>query len=101
MNQKQENTVRIFRPTDEHHLMMVEELFEDRDQLQANGLGEWLVHKGLISRSELFHGLSLAYQRCCRIGDALVTLRMIDRADIEKEAKEFVHMSGLISAPSA
>jgi hypothetical protein len=52
-------------------------------------LGEWLVRRNLISRSELFDALDHCYRRRCRIGDALVALGLLARARVESEARFF------------
>ena len=56
-------------------------------------LGEWLVKRALISRVELFFGLSLAYTRGCRIGDALVRLGTLRRDVVEREVWRLTYMN--------
>jgi hypothetical protein len=52
-------------------------------------LGEWLVNRGLLSRSQLFEALNLAFRERCRLGDALVRLARIDRQTLEREVSWF------------
>lgn len=49
-------------------------------------LGEWLVSRGLLHRTELFMALNTAYRHNCRIGDALVWMDLLDRPTLEREA---------------
>jgi hypothetical protein len=51
--------------------------------------GEWLVRRGLISRADLFSALSAAHRHRCRLGDALVWLEVLDRGELEAEARRF------------
>jgi hypothetical protein len=48
-------------------------------------LGEWLVSRSLISRSDLFLALNFAQQRRCRLGDALVVMGLLERDRVEQE----------------
>jgi hypothetical protein len=50
-------------------------------------LGEWLVRRGLLSRSQLFEVLDVAYRHGCRLGDAVVWLGLVGRAELELEAR--------------
>jgi hypothetical protein len=52
-------------------------------------LGEWLVHRGLIRREELFSALNTAYRHNCRIGDAVVWMDLLDRSTVELEANRY------------
>jgi hypothetical protein len=51
--------------------------------------GEWLVRRELITREDLFNGLSLARHRGYRLGDALVNLGLLWRSTVEREALSF------------
>jgi len=69
--------------------------FEDR-------LGEWLVNRGLLRRSQLFEALNLAFRERCRLGDALVRLGCIDRETLEREVGWFgasLHRRGSTPPP--
>jgi hypothetical protein len=48
-------------------------------------LGEWLVCRSLISRSDLFVALNHAFQCGCRLGDAVVDLGLLGRDSVEHE----------------
>ena len=50
-------------------------------------LGEWLVRRELINRRDLFVALDLSYQREMRLGDALVSLGVLQRLRVESEAQ--------------
>ena len=58
----------------------------DEEQLL---FGDWLVRRGLISRFSLYAALAEATAADCRVGDALVTLRMLRRRQVEEEARAF------------
>jgi len=53
-------------------------------------LGEWLVSRSLISRSDLFLALNFAQQRRCRLGDALVVMGLLERERVERESGELL-----------
>jgi len=50
-----------------------------------DGFGEWLVQRYYINRHELFRSLEIAYRFNCRIGDAVVWLGFLTRAQIEEQ----------------
>lgn len=50
-------------------------------------LGEWLVRRELINRRDLYEALDLSYQREMRLGDALVSLGVLQRLRVESEAQ--------------
>jgi hypothetical protein len=50
-------------------------------------LGEWLVRRELINRRDLYVALDLSYQREMRLGDALVSLGVLQRLRVESEAQ--------------
>ena len=50
--------------------------------------GDWLVRRGLISRSDLFAALHRV-DGGCRLGDALVVESRMERAAVEREAQAF------------
>lgn len=50
-------------------------------------LGEWLVRRNLISRGQLFEALDVAFRHDCRLGDAVVWLGLVGRAELELEAR--------------
>jgi hypothetical protein len=52
-------------------------------------LGEWLVNRGLLRRSQLFDALNVVFRDHCRLGDALVQLGLIDRQSLEREVGWF------------
>lgn len=56
-------------------------------------LGEWLVHRGLISRADLFTALNTSFRHSCRIGDALVWLQAIDRGRLETEVSNYQRLT--------
>jgi hypothetical protein len=51
--------------------------------------GDWLVRRGLISRSDLFCALHRVDSGELRLGDALVAEQVIERAAVEQEAQAF------------
>ncbi len=53
-------------------------------------LGEWLIRRALIDRTQLFRALSLADQERCRLGDALVKLGVLSRELVEAEVRTFL-----------
>lgn len=48
-------------------------------------IGEWLVRRQLISRSQLLDVLAAAERTSCRIGDAVVDMELLQRESIEAE----------------
>ena len=52
-------------------------------------LGEWLVNRGLLRRSQLFEALNVVFREHCRLGDALVQLGLINRQTLEREVSWF------------
>jgi hypothetical protein len=57
------------------------------DEPESLKFGDWLVRRGLIDRSMLFHALSESYKKRCRVGAAIVSLGYVDRDVIEEEAR--------------
>ncbi len=58
-------------------------------------LGEWLVRRGLINRTQLFCALDVSFRYRCRLGDALVWLELVDRQRLEAEVRRFRALRGL------
>lgn len=58
--------------------------------------GDWLVRRGLIDRRQLFVALNASYIDSCRIGDALVSSKVIARPQVENEATAFQSFLALI-----
>jgi hypothetical protein len=48
-------------------------------------LGEWLVHRKLINRTDLYVALEVSYKEKIRFGDALVSLGVMQRPRVESE----------------
>jgi len=65
-----------------------------RPTSEALQFGDWLVRRGLITRVELFAALNRARALCCRIGDALVQMELLERACVEDEAAAFSTFAG-------
>lgn len=51
-------------------------------------LGEWLVHRKILSRDQLAQALELGQRHEWRIGDAVVVLGLAPRARVEQEAAQ-------------
>jgi hypothetical protein len=62
---------------------------EPRLREQQASFGDWLVRRGLVSRTQLFVALSRSRTSCCRVGDALVELKYLARKKVEAEARAF------------
>lgn len=61
----------------------------DVDDAAQIRFGDWLIRRGLITRVDLFHALERAKTVRCRVGDALVQLCRLDRAQVEEEALSY------------
>lgn len=76
----------------------------NRGQLQPGGVGsyfrfgDWLVRRGLIDRHQLFIALCRAGARGLRLGDALVDLELVDRGQVEEEARTFADFAAFQEA---
>jgi hypothetical protein len=62
-------------------------------------IGDWLVHRRLVTRYELLLALKRAYRKRCRLGDAVVELRYLDRERLEAEISAMASFNTLLSAP--
>jgi hypothetical protein len=62
---------------------------EPRLHEQQVSFGDWLVQRGLVSRPQLFVALHRSRTSCCRVGDALVELKVLARKKVEAEARAF------------
>lgn len=65
---------------------------EDRATVEMSPplrFGDWLVRRGLIDRHQLYVALNASYIDACRIGDALVSQKVLNRPQLEKEATAF------------
>lgn len=62
-------------------------------------IGDWLVHRRLVTRHQLLLALKRAYRRRCRLGDAVVELDFLDRDRIEAEVLAMSSFNNLLSAP--
>ena len=77
----------------------------NRGQLEPGGVGsyfrfgDWLVRRGLIDRHKLFVALCHAAAQGSRLGDALVDLGLVDRGQVEEEAKTFADFAAFQEAP--
>ncbi|MCB9555685.1 MAG: hypothetical protein H6707_06240 [Deltaproteobacteria bacterium] len=56
-----------------------------RQRKNYRPLGEWLVARGMLNRTQLFLALSAAHRHRCRFGDAVVWLGYASRELLEKE----------------
>jgi hypothetical protein len=74
-------------PSDTERVLVPAQPSMEEEPLISNviRLGEWLVNRSLINRSHLYQGLQLAYQRSCRLGDALVEMGVLQRQRMEQE----------------
>jgi hypothetical protein len=62
-------------------------------------IGDWLVHRRLVSRYQLLLALKRAYHRRCRLGDAVVALRFLGRDDVEAEVLAMTSFNALLRPP--
>jgi hypothetical protein len=51
--------------------------------------GEWLVRRGLITATDLFAALHDAFVSSFRVGDVLVMRGLMERRQVEEEARAF------------
>jgi hypothetical protein len=86
-------TLRVTRSSPPGRVVITEK--ESRDPRMLR-LGEWLVQKSLISRSDLFDALNLCYTKQCRLGDAIVQLGRLPRACVEREAQALYESGALL-----
>lgn len=62
-------------------------------------IGDWLVHRRLVTRYQLLLALKRAYRKRCRLGDAVVELRFLARDRVEAEVLAMTSFNSLL-APS-
>lgn len=86
--------LRIQTPTPPHDdetptCVVTAELMAPRALDDRLRFGDWLVRRGLIQRTDLFAALTCSRTNGFRLGDALVALALLERAQVEEEAQAF------------
>lgn len=65
---------------------------------QQVSFGDWLVRRGVISRTQLFLALSQCRTSSCHVDEALVELKLLARKKVEAEARAFDKFLAVLGA---